>query len=121
MKIEHIAIWTKQLDEVKDFYQTHFNADANQKYVNNKKGFSSYFLNFDSGARLELMHSQEKEYHNGNTHIAFSLGSKAKVDAFYAYAQTQQIKIIAPPRTTGDGYYELLIADPENNFIELTV
>lgn len=121
MKIEHIGVWTSELEKSKDFYSTHFNARAGQKYVNSQKGFSSYFLTFDSGTRLELMHSEGNEYHNGHSHIAFSLGSKVNVDAFYVYAKAREITIIAPPRTTGDGYYELLIADPENNLIELTV
>lgn len=55
MKIEHVAIWTERLEELKGFYEKYFNAVSNDKYHNPKKHFSSYFLSFESGARLELM------------------------------------------------------------------
>ena len=29
--------------------------------------------------------------------------------------------ILSLPRTTGDGYYECAIADPEGNYVEITV
>ena len=56
MKIEHIAIWTLDLDKMKHFYEKFFNAKSNEKYFNPKKDFSSYFLSLESGARIELMH-----------------------------------------------------------------
>jgi lactoylglutathione lyase len=55
MKIDHVAIWTLELERLKAFYMKHFNAVAGDKYVNAKKGFQSYFLSFDNGARLEIM------------------------------------------------------------------
>ena len=41
MKIEHIAIWTKQLEVLKRFYEDYFGVTSNQKYYNPTKGFSS--------------------------------------------------------------------------------
>lgn len=55
MKIHHIAIWTFQLEEMKEFYTRYFNGSSNEKYINPKKGFESYFLHFDEGTDLELM------------------------------------------------------------------
>lgn len=55
MKIHHIAIWTFQLEEMKEFYTRYFNGNSNEKYINPKKGFESYFLHFDEGTDLELM------------------------------------------------------------------
>ena len=55
MKIEHIAIWTKEIEMLRGFYEKYFDAQSNDKYTNPKKGFSSYFLSFDSGARIEIM------------------------------------------------------------------
>lgn len=55
MKIEHIAMYTQDLDRLRVFYETYFGAVSNDKYTNEKKGFHSYFLTFDSGARLEIM------------------------------------------------------------------
>ena len=55
MKIEHIAIWTNNLEEMKDFYTRFFHGKTNEKYVDPKKHFESYFIQFESGTRLELM------------------------------------------------------------------
>lgn len=55
MKIHHIAIWTFRLEEMKEFYTRYFNGSSNEKYINPKKGFESYFLHFDEGTDLELM------------------------------------------------------------------
>ena len=52
MKIHHIAIWTFQLEEMKEFYTRYFNGSSNEKYINPKKGFESYFLHFDEGKDL---------------------------------------------------------------------
>ena len=128
MKLEHIGIWTKDLEIMKDFYKTHFDMTCNEKYVNSKKGFSSYFLSFDSGARIELMHRTdildvegEKGQISGIAHAAISLGSKSKVMELTEKSRTMGLKIIGEPRTTGDGYFESIIEDPEGNWIELTV
>src|SRR5690606_40860453 len=85
MKIEHIALWTQHLERLKDFYITYFEGKAGNKYINEKKAFASYFISFASGARLEIMHkpgisSVTEEQHTGLTHLAFSVGSKEKVD-----------------------------------------
>lgn len=56
MKIEHIAIWVRNLELMRAFYTRHFSMESNEKYINEKKKFSSYFLSFESGARIEIMH-----------------------------------------------------------------
>ncbi|MCL6457681.1 MAG: glyoxalase/bleomycin resistance/extradiol dioxygenase family protein, partial [Gorillibacterium sp.] len=55
MRIDHIAMWTNNLENMKQFYIKYFQAAANDKYTNEVKQFTSYFLKFDSGTRLELM------------------------------------------------------------------
>lgn len=87
MKIEHIAIWVNDLEGMRSFYQTYFNMQCSKKYQNSDKGFSSYFLSFDSGARLEIMKKKDiinetknKGITNGLTHLAISMGSKEAVD-----------------------------------------
>ena len=55
MKIEHIAIWVNDLECMRDFYMEYFNGKANSLYHNKTKQFESYFITFESGARLELM------------------------------------------------------------------
>ena len=127
MKIEHIAIWTSDLEKMKDFYLHFFELESNEKYYNPKKEFSSYFLSFEEGARIELMHRPDiSEFMDnmdaqlGLTHFAISVGSKEKVDAFTETIRKNGFKVIGEPRTTGDGYYESVIADPEGNLIEIT-
>lgn len=128
MKIEHIAIWTTDLEEMKDFYIKYFNMSSNEKYCNEKKKFSSYFLSFTNGPRIELMHRPDvaqaiKEINPkiGFAHFAVSVGSHEKVDKLTALIRDDGFKIVGEPRTTGDGYYESVIEDPEGNFIEITI
>lgn len=127
MKIEHIALWARDLENLKAFYIKFFNVSANEKYVNPKKQFSSYFLSFESGARIEIMHRPDimemidaTGEKLGLAHFAISLGSKEKVDQLTALIRNSGYDVIGEPRTTGDGYYESVIADPEGNLIELT-
>ena len=127
MKIEHIALWTSDLEKMKDFYLNFFELESNEKYYNPKKEFSSYFLSFKKGARIELMHRPDisefmgnREAELGFTHFAISVGSKNKVDAITETIRQNGFKVIGEPRTTGDGYYESVIADPEGNWIEIT-
>ena len=54
------------------------------------------------------------------THIAISVGNKEKVDLLTNLIRNKGYEIIGEPRTTGDGYYESVIADPEGNHIEIT-
>lgn len=129
MQIEHIAIWTKQLEILKDFYVKYFKASANEKYHNPKKSFSSYFLSFENGCRLELMEKEGipaninniyNEY-TGLIHFAISVGSKEKVNEITEIFRNDGFEIIGEPRTTGDGYYESVILDPDKNRIEITI
>ena len=128
MKIEHVAIWCKDLEALKDFYVNYFAARPNRKYQNDKKGFASYFLSFQSEARLELMHMKTipEATHDphlqftGITHLAISTGSEDSVDRLTSKLRDAGYVIIAQPRRTGDGYYESVVLDPENNRIEIT-
>ena len=127
MKIEHIAVWVKDLEKTRTFYQKYFGATSNEKYVNPVKKFESYFLSFDNGCRLEIMTRADiKESENlyesqqfGIIHFAFSAGSKEKVNELTEVLRNDGYTIAGEPRTTGDGYYESVILDPENNIIEI--
>ena len=61
MRIEHIAMYVNNLEKEKEFFETYFHAKAGEKYVHKEIGFSSYFLEFQDGARLELMHNTEMD------------------------------------------------------------
>ena len=128
MNIDHIAIWVDNLEGMKTFYETYFEAKAGPKYHNPSTSFTSYFLSMKSGARLELMHRPDVskilragEEILGLTHMALSVGSKEKVDALTHQLREDGYSILGAPRTTGDGYYESVILDPEGNRLEITV
>ena len=84
-------------------------------------------MRFDDGSRLEIMSRPAMEdaekslVRTGYVHIAFSLGSKAAVDAFTERLRHDGYDVISGPRTTGDGYYESCIIGFEGNQIELTI
>ncbi|WP_369671574.1 VOC family protein, partial [Enterococcus faecium] len=57
----------------------------------------------------------------GYTHLAMALKSQAEVDAYAQRFVSDGFPLLSGPRTTGDGYYEAVIQDPEGNLIEITV
>lgn len=129
MRIEHVAMWVRDLEVMRSFYQTYFNATSNEKYVNSSKGFSSYFLSFDNGARLEIMHNDAipmtaddpMVQFTGLIHIAVSVGTEPEVDALTARLANDGYNVVDGPRRTGDGYYESVVLDPEGNRLEITL
>ncbi len=127
MKIEHIAMYVKDLETVKDFFVKYLGAVSKDGYHNVKTGFRSYFLSFSDGARLEIMNKpgmtdRRKELvQAGYIHIAFSVGSREKVDILTQRLKEDGYQIISGPRKTGDGYYESCIVGIEGNQIEITI
>jgi len=129
MKIEHIAIWVRDIEKAREFYERYFEAVTGTKYHNEAKNFQSYFLGFQSGCRLELMHrpgliedSTGSGVHKPALfHFAISVGSSEKVDSLTSRLRGDGYNVVSGPRTTGDGYYESVILDPEGNVIEITI
>jgi len=129
MHVEHIAIWTEDAERLRAFYQRYFGAVSGARYVNAAKGFQSYFLSFTSGTRLEIMQmtgiphaaNDARTQFTGYIHLAISTGSKANVDTLTAQLHAEGYPILDGPRTTGDGYYESVVLDPDGNRLELTV
>ena len=127
MKIEHIAVWAKDLEKLRNFYVSYFGMISNDMYHNKNTGFRSYFLSFPGeSARIEIMSRNDvnesalKEI-LGFTHFAISVGSKEKVDELAEIFEKDGFTIASKPRTTGDGYYECAVLDPEGNKVEITV
>ena len=128
-RIEHIAVWTADIERLASFYAEYFGASIGAKYANPSKGFESRFLTFQSGARLELMKTsmlrpvtyERGVQRMGMTHLALSLGSAHRVDEVTATLREAGFAIEDGPRWTGDGYYESVIIDPDGNRLELTV
>ncbi len=127
MRIEHIALYVNDLERARQFFVKYFGATSNNGYQNPRTDFRSYFLSFDNGARLEIMNKSEmpdlpKELsRTGYAHIAFSVGSKEKVDALTSRLKVDGYEVISGPRTTGDDYYESCVVAIEQNQIEITV
>ena len=129
MKIEHVAMWTVDLERMKAFYENYFDGKAGDKYINIQKRFESYFLTFFTGARLELMRRDDisgaggdvTQEHPGLIHLAFAVGSREGVDSLTNRLQSDGYHVEDGPRRTGDGYYESCVIDPEGNRIEITV
>ena len=134
MKIEHVAIWVRDIDKVCEFYRKYFGGVVHPIYHNPTKQFTSRFVTFDDGARLEVMHRPDicvernigtvemfHVEHLGFIHLSFSVGSKEEVDHLTQQMFSEGVPVVGQPRTTGDGYYESVVLDPEGNRIEITI
>ncbi len=127
MRIEHIAMYVNDLEEVRDFFVKYLGGTSNTGYHNVSTDFRSFFISFDDGARIEIMNKPEMDdlektlNRSGYVHLAFSVGSREKVDELTARLKQDGYEVISGPRTTGDGYYESCIIGIEGNQIELTI
>ena len=125
MKIAHIALWTRQLEQQARFWVSFFDGEINEKYCSQTNpGFESFFVKIGDNIAIELMTKPglvaltADNNHTGWAHLALSVGGAEQVDAIAQRAGAAGI-LISPPRTTGDGYYEAVIADPDGNLIEI--
>lgn len=127
MRIEHIAVYVSDLEGARGFFEKYFSAQAGKMYHNPNADFRSYFLTFDNGARLEIMHKPDvamidnSAEHMGYIHTAFSVGSREAVDSLTELLRADGYQVASGPRTTGDGYYESCVVGFENLLIEITV
>lgn len=127
MRIEHVAMYVNDLEAARDFFIKYLGASSNDGYHNQKTGFRSYFLSFSDGARLEIMNKPQMDdaektlARTGMIHIAFSVGSRERVDELTEELKRDGYEVVSGPRTTGDGYYESCVIGIEGNQIEITV
>lgn len=123
--LSHIAIWTNDIERSRMFYLKYFGGKSNEKYINPIKGFSSYFIKFDNEVAIEIMQRTDITDPNtgsgriGLAHFAFTVGSKSNVNQFVESLRSEGCTINSEPRTTGDGFYEASILDPDGNIIEI--
>jgi len=127
MKIEHLAIWVDDLELMKDFYLKYFETNAGNKYTNEKNQYTSYFIFFgEDKTRLELMHKPDiaptigqRGFTKGLAHFTISVGGEQNVNELTERFRKDGYTIFSEPRTTGDGYYESVVLDPEGNYLEV--
>lgn len=125
INIIHIAVYATDIEKSRDYYVTYFGGRSNSLYKNDK-GFSSYFITFEGGASLEIMHHKDLELRpaldktNGWNHISFSVGDRETVRQLTEKIISDGYQLYSPPRQTGDGYFESCVADPDGNRIEIT-
>jgi len=88
MRIDHIAVWTFNLEGMRNFYINYFDASSTEIYYNHSKEFRSYFISFHGECRLEIMEMPRipvskndviKQF-TGIIHFAINVGSREKVD-----------------------------------------
>lgn len=127
IKIDHIAIYVRDLEGTKNFFETYFSGKSNELYYNPKTGLRTYILSFGGQTRLELMTRPDMidigtaAVRNGFIHLSFNLGSKQNVDSLTRRLAEDGFSVCSGPRITGDGYYESCIEGPEGNLFELTI
>jgi lactoylglutathione lyase len=125
MKLHHIALWVRDLEQARAFYTSALGAVSGPLYESRRSGMRSYFLSFESGAQIELMADSTRAdaptspLRTGYTHIALAAASRAAVDEAIARLRARGVPVLGEPRVTGDGYYEAVISDPEGNEIEI--
>jgi lactoylglutathione lyase len=128
MQIEHLALWVQDLEVMKDFYLNYFDATTGERYTNTSNQFVSYFIHFGEGkTSLELMARPDiqlmvgkRGFAMGLAHFSISVGGKDQVNLLTKRLKRDNYTIFSEPRTTGDGYYESVILDPEGNYIEIS-
>ncbi len=127
MRIDHVAVWTFNLEGLRNFYIHYFDASSSEVYYNHSKEFQSYFLTFDGDCRLEIMEmpnvpkskNDSLKQFTGLTHFAVNAGSRSQVDQITDQLRKDGFKVIGEPRITGDGNYESIILDPDGNRVEI--
>lgn len=128
MRIDHVALWTRDLERCVEFYVKYFGAEAGARYENAAKGFASRILRFGDGARMEVMTTtrlapvglEAGVERMGLTHLAFAVETERAVDELTARLREDGFAVVDGPRRTGDGCYESVVLDPDGNRVEVT-
>jgi lactoylglutathione lyase len=127
MRIDHVALFCKDLEQMRQFFIEYFDARSNEQYHNPRTGLRTYILSFTEGStRLELMLRPDVQDADpsqpaiGYVHLSFAVGSRKGVDLLTRRLAADGYTVTSGPRTTGDGYYESCILGPEGIQIEVT-
>ena len=127
MRIDHAALFCRDLEQMRQFFIEYFDARSNEQYHNPRTGLRTYILSFTEGStRLELMLRPDVQDADpsqpaiGYVHLSFAVGSRKGVDLLTRRLAADGYTVTSSPRTTGDGYYESSILGPEGIQIEIT-
>ena len=127
MRIDHAALFCRDLEQMRQFFIEYFDARSNEQYHNPRTGLRTYILSFTEGStRLELMlrpdvqDAEPSQSAIGYVHLSFAVGSRKGVDLLTRRLAADGYTVTSGPRTTGDGYYESCILGPEGIQIEVT-
>ena len=127
MRIDHAALFCRDLEQMRQFFIDYFDARSNEQYHNPRTGLRTYILSFTEGStRLELMLRPDVQDADpsqpaiGYVHLSFAVGSRKGVDLLTRRLAADGYTVTSGPRTTGDGYYESCILGPEGIQIEVT-
>ena len=118
MKIDHVALYSLDLEGMKEFFIRYFNGVSNEMYHNPKTGLKTYILSFEaSDARLELMtrpevvDEKENIYRQGFIHLLFSVGSEKMVDSLTKVLNEDGYQVLSGPRTTATVTTRVVLLD----------
>ena len=127
MRIDHAALFCRDLEQMRQFFIDYFDARSNEQYHNPRTGLRTYILSFTEGStRLELMQHPDVQDADpsqptiGYVHLSFAVGSRKGVDLLTRRLAADGYTVTSGPRTTGDGYYDSCILGPEGIQIEIT-
>ena len=124
-RVEHIGLWVRDLERMRQFYVERLGGTSSAPYANRRTGFQSCFISFGEGVRIELMTRRDllgsgaSPVAPGYGHVALGLADSSAVDEAVIELEGAGVVVVSRPRTTGDGYYEAVVEDPEGNRIEL--
>ena len=83
MRIDHIALFCKDLEHMRQFFLDYFDAVSNEQYHNPRTSLRTYILTFpNDGARLELMQRPDtidadpSKPDIGFIHVSFAVGKQ---------------------------------------------
>ena len=128
MRIDHVALWTADLEASARFWSEHFGAQVGSRYESTGRlGFASRFVTLPGGgATVELMTGpwvrsipESDDERQGWAHVAVSVGSVDRVRELAARFMAAGL-LVSPPRTTGDGFYEAIARAPDGTLVDIT-
>ena len=99
MQIDHIALYTRDLERLCEFYTKYFDGTAGKLYQNEETGTQACFVSFADGARLEIVtrpqfeDAEHSRLWTGWAHTSFKAGTRENVDALTEQMRSEGYEI----------------------------